>query len=512
METIVANAAGKARRVLKDGREYLVCPATFIVPGVLHGTEGPIFYPPEVVAADPSKWDGTPIVLGHPLKNGRGVPVREGDYLERNGVGHVANGHADARSRLRADAWFDVERLGRVEPTILADLTLGNPVALSTSMAMPVSDAPPGSVYGGRPYTKVAGDAMKPDHVGVFRSGQRTACSIADGCGVLVGNALSHEALRDRLQALLDERFPPPAVPYEDAVAGRVSYHAAPWITAVYDKYLVYCQDGDHYRLGYQTDLRSDAVSLSDEPPVEVTLTTAYKPVANQSKEQPMPLTPDQRREITSRLVANCNCQPGLPWYGATEGSLARLSDDALDAYGRWQQSLTANAPAPAPQPRQEMLFRLDPATGHFVPVQAQAPAPAAQAEPVANATPPAQPAPRVRTAEEWAAETFPGLSLAEIDGAIRHNLDLQRQHKAGLIDRLTMNAAVGEERDSLARDYDLLPVASLERLVANQEQQRPRVQNNYTGVAGVPPGGRASAPPALSPTGHNHKPTPTYR
>ena len=47
METVVANFSGKARRETWDGREYLVAPATLIVPGVLNGSQGPLFYPPD---------------------------------------------------------------------------------------------------------------------------------------------------------------------------------------------------------------------------------------------------------------------------------------------------------------------------------------------------------------------------------------------------------------------------------------------------------------------------------
>jgi hypothetical protein len=417
----------------------------------------------------------------------------------------------DGKSRRVASGWFDVEALARVEPKILADLHAGRPVSLSTGLVLSAEPAPPGSVHNGRPYGHIARD-FKPDHLAVFAD-QPGACSLADGCGVLVvGNALSHRTLHERLARLLQERFAPAYRP-DDPDASP----PPPWLLDVFDSYVVFADKGDTFRLGYRTDLRTDAVTLSEEQPVEVTLQTSYRPVSNSTpdpdpepEEQPMPLTQDQRRETVALLVANCQGAPNVPWRGMTPQAVEALDDATLAAYGQWQRSLTSNAPQPQqpapqaqPQPVGVMFtdgtLRRQDASGAWVAVQQPAPAPAPQ--PVSNAPQPQQqPAPRVKTAEEWAAETFPGLSFKEVDGAVRHVLEIQRQHKAGLVERFTSNLAVGEERDRVAEQLNLLPAESLERLLPLAEQRRPVA--NYSGAAGAPlSSGRHERPePLLAP------------
>jgi hypothetical protein len=41
--SLTANAYGKARREVVNGRDFLVAPLTLIVPGVLHGSQGPLY-------------------------------------------------------------------------------------------------------------------------------------------------------------------------------------------------------------------------------------------------------------------------------------------------------------------------------------------------------------------------------------------------------------------------------------------------------------------------------------
>jgi hypothetical protein len=65
------------------------------------------------------------------------------------------------------------------------------------------------------------------------------------------------------------------------------------WVVDVFDRSVVYYHDGKTYRAGYTVDNRSDVITLSDEPPVEVRRTTAYKPVANSVPGEPTVLVPE---------------------------------------------------------------------------------------------------------------------------------------------------------------------------------------------------------------------------
>lgn len=175
------NRAGRAQRVTRDGRMYLVAPITLLVPGVLNGSQGPLYYPPDEVARDPKAWNGTPITIGHPVRNGRPVSASSPGVVA---VGRVFNATADGS--LRAEGWFDVEATRRADPRLLAALEAGRRVEVSTGLFTMNHPAPAGSVHNGRPYVAVA-RSFRPDHLAVLLD-VPGACSVADGCGVNVHN------------------------------------------------------------------------------------------------------------------------------------------------------------------------------------------------------------------------------------------------------------------------------------------------------------------------------------
>jgi ribosomal protein L24 len=186
MEIVTANVAGKAREMTYHGRKYLVAPMTLIVPGVLNGSQGPLYYPLEEVRKDPHAWNHIPIVVYHPMRNGKPVSARRPEILEKSGVGHLFNTHANGK--LTAEGWFDVERTRAVDQRVLTALETNTPMELSTGLTLEQEPAPQGAVYnspgGPRPYVAVARN-YKPDHLAVLPD-QKGACSVLDGCGVLV--------------------------------------------------------------------------------------------------------------------------------------------------------------------------------------------------------------------------------------------------------------------------------------------------------------------------------------
>lgn len=187
METLVANlTVGKARRATLNGREYLVAPLTLIVPGVLNGSRGPLYYPPEEVSHDPTIWNGMPITDGHPTQNGVNVSARSPGVAERFQLGTVYNTTYDGK--LRAEGWFDVELTRRKQPRVFAALNQGRPIELSTGLFTENSPALNGfRDHAGRPYTGLVARKYKSDHLAVLVD-QRGACSLSDGCGVLINS------------------------------------------------------------------------------------------------------------------------------------------------------------------------------------------------------------------------------------------------------------------------------------------------------------------------------------
>jgi len=181
MEKLVANLAGKTRRESMGGREYLVAPLTLIVPGVLNGSKGPLYYPLETFKKRAGVWNGIPIVVNHPTdRNGKPLSGRNPQVLNSYGIGFLFN--ETISGKVQAEGWFDIENTRRVDVRILDSLERGDKIELSTGLAVDTNPAEPGSVFNAVLYNDIVGD-FTPDHLAVLPDGIG-ACSLRDGCGV----------------------------------------------------------------------------------------------------------------------------------------------------------------------------------------------------------------------------------------------------------------------------------------------------------------------------------------
>lgn len=191
METVVSNLAQRPKRVKRNGRTFLVGQVISIVPGVLAGSKGALLYPHEEVAANLDAWNGMPIVVYHPTRNGINVSGRDPDVLEKQGVGAIYRTGFDSADHPKSDRpnykltheyWIDEEDLRRVNKTLLEDIDAGKPIEVSTGLY--TENIPEEGVYGGKPYNYVARN-YKPDHLALLPD-QTGACAVKDGCGINV--------------------------------------------------------------------------------------------------------------------------------------------------------------------------------------------------------------------------------------------------------------------------------------------------------------------------------------
>jgi hypothetical protein len=202
LETLTANLAGKPRQEEWNGRQYLVVPLTMLVPGVLQGSKGPLLYPAEEVKKSPDDWNHIPIVVYHPMKDGKPVSARSPSILSKYGVGFVFHSRTDSKGVLKGEGWLDVEATRRVDKSVLDSVQLGKPIELSTGLFVDDEPAPEGAIFndhrGQRKYVGIARN-YKPDHLAILPSG-KGACSLADGCGVLI-----NEAAMEAYQVIINE-------------------------------------------------------------------------------------------------------------------------------------------------------------------------------------------------------------------------------------------------------------------------------------------------------------------
>lgn len=181
MENFTSNFRGNTSTEILHGRRHRVVPVSMIVPGVLNGSLGPLLYPSDEIARNPEAWNGIPIVVDHPRRNGQFVSARLPGV---SSVGTVRNARIDKRGRLVAEGWFDVLKAKAADHRILQSLDAGKPVELSTGLFC--DNSPSEGVYNGKAYKFIAKN-YRPDHLAILLD-DVGACSILDGCGVGVNH------------------------------------------------------------------------------------------------------------------------------------------------------------------------------------------------------------------------------------------------------------------------------------------------------------------------------------
>lgn len=247
------------RRETLHGRQYIVAPMAMLTEGVHNGSGGPLLYRADECKKAVAAWNMKPIVVYHPAINGQGVSACDPDILEKQQVGMVMNARW-AGGKLRADAWIEEERANVVDNRITDALDSNKMMEVSTGLF--TDNLGSGGEWGGKVYNAEATN-HQPDHLAILPD-QIGACSIADGAGLLQLNALSHGDLYSKLSTALREKY-------------GSSDMEGPWITDVFDGYLIY--DGSGGQLYKQTYTNTkDKVELTGES-YEVTRVIDYKPV-----------------------------------------------------------------------------------------------------------------------------------------------------------------------------------------------------------------------------------------
>jgi hypothetical protein len=197
MEQLVANLTGQTRRETLNGIEYLIAPATMIVPGVLDGSQGPLLYDLDDIKKSAHLWNGIPVVVNHPKNN---VSARSPSILEKQGVGQVFN--TEVNGKLTTEVWFDVNKTRKVDSRILTALGSSTPIPLSTGLFTDIESS--SGELNGQSYKAIARN-YQPDHLAILLD-DVGACSVKDGCGVLInqGTQITAELVSAVTKSLKD--------------------------------------------------------------------------------------------------------------------------------------------------------------------------------------------------------------------------------------------------------------------------------------------------------------------
>lgn len=178
------------RRELLDGKEHVVLPLVALVEGVYQcaNCPRPNFYPASEFGKVASAWNGRPVTIGHPVRDGRFVSAGSPDVWGVERVGTTFHAVMDGVT-LKLEAWVDpeaVERAGDDAKAVMAAIEDGAPVEVSTAAF--IDEVPHVGASNGRRYEAVQRN-FQPDHMALLPLGEVGACSWEDGCGVRVNSA-----------------------------------------------------------------------------------------------------------------------------------------------------------------------------------------------------------------------------------------------------------------------------------------------------------------------------------
>lgn len=178
-------ATDRIRHESVEGEDFTVVPIVALAEGVLHAANAPNpeFVPEEEIARSLKGWNGRPVVLGHPKREGRFVSANSPEVIAHEQVG-TFYGAQVKNGKLRGELWISdrrVAEIGERAQAMLARLTGGEEIVEVSVGVFNQIEAAEGS-HDGRDYQGVWRNLM-PDHIALLGEGEKGACSAADGCG-----------------------------------------------------------------------------------------------------------------------------------------------------------------------------------------------------------------------------------------------------------------------------------------------------------------------------------------
>jgi hypothetical protein len=275
-----------------NGRSYMVGPTVMAKECVMNT----LLYTKEELGRSVGGWNGRPVTVGHPKKDGNFVSANSPDILEENQAGFIFD--TSMRSDdggMQSEVWLDVTKIDKF-PAIRGAIQNGKMLEVSTGLFLDRVEKE--GVFNGVKYKGVATNYL-PDHLALL-PGEIGACSIKDGAGfprvnqMFTGNEVAmHERsriLRNKLTEVLKDRYF--------------------FMVDVFDKNFVYGMygDGESKKLfARDYDLNKETGALTVGEAVEVFQKVEYPPITSLgANEMADTKTPEQlAAEQAAEVAAN---------------------------------------------------------------------------------------------------------------------------------------------------------------------------------------------------------------
>ena len=174
LATAGMNAEGLQLKKL-NSRSYLTGSVIMAKETVMNG----IFYPKDELKRGVPGWNGRPVTVGHPKKDGKFTSANSPEILEQSQIGFIFDTSAEGTdTKLKAQVWLDVNKLDKF-PEVRDAITEGKMLEVSTGLFLDKVEEK--GVFANKEYNGKAINHL-PDHLALL-PGEIGACSIKDGAG-----------------------------------------------------------------------------------------------------------------------------------------------------------------------------------------------------------------------------------------------------------------------------------------------------------------------------------------
>jgi len=453
LERIAFNFSGNTQRKKLNGKEYIVAPMSLIVPGVLNGSKGSLYYPLDEIKKSRSAWNHIPIVLDHPTHNGMAISARTPEILERQSLGVILN--ATVEGGLTAEGWFDIEKTRQVSPEILNRLETGQKIELSTGLGGD-EEQTEGTTNSGHSYRAIYRN-YRPDHLAVFVD-KVGACSINDGCGVNNDEGVENGG------TLVGETVMPVGFSEIDGHIHQIKVNTDGFGIAEET-------NGHEHKIKNFKVLPSRGhthilVQEKLEPPRIITRQSGHEKTETTNKETDM-----NKKELVTDLIENCSC-----WNEDDSDSLNEFSVEKLKTLNKAakqsktdSETLAENETTLAENKEKieeqelvinEVKSKLDPKKEE-------------DEKPTEN-----------EEKTEMKFEDFP----TDVQNDLKHYRSLRERDKQQLIDRLTENLK-DEDKESMVENLKGKEIEDLQPLLKLLPEEKREIESevyNYSGMGHV--------------------------
>lgn len=187
----------EAKLVTHQDKAHMVVPVVMMVEGVHSGSQGPLLHTIAELGKFPDSWNGIPVVIYHPEEDGQPVSANSPEIIDRVAVGRVYNTQVDGK-KLKAEVWFDEDKLNAVHPETLANVN--DSKEMEVSLGMFTENEYEEGDYEGTEYIGIAHN-HRPDHLAILPD-QIGACSCAKGCGLGANQNKDEMKIEDMMRNL----------------------------------------------------------------------------------------------------------------------------------------------------------------------------------------------------------------------------------------------------------------------------------------------------------------------